>query len=86
MNEKQEKNKQTDVRDDGLNWLLTLIFMRAMPVWHRYKGAVPPEALYQLEVEGDWPLGIAAATMQRLSRDPELRRWLAALKWRIEYE
>lgn len=72
-------------KDEEITLLMTLIFKRALPVWQRYKGAVPPEALYQLEVEGDWPLGVAAATIQRLSRDPELRRWLAALKWKIEY-
>jgi len=86
MNGRCDEYDRVEPEDDGLSLLMTLIFKRALPVWQRYKGAVPPEALYQLEVEGDWPLGIAAATMQRLSRDPELRRWLAALKWRIEYE
>jgi hypothetical protein len=73
-------------RSEGLDLLLISIFKRALPVWQRYNGAVPPEALCQLDNEGDWPPGIAAATMQRLSRDPELRKSLAAFKWRIEYE
>jgi hypothetical protein len=61
--------------DSGLNLLMT-IFKRAFPVWERYNGAVPPEALAKLDEAGDWPCGLAAAVMKRLSRDHELRNRL----------
>ena len=86
MNGRCNKYDTVEPEDDGLSLLMTLIFKRALPIWRHYNGDVPPKALYQLEVEGDWPLGIAAATMQRLSRDPELRRWLTALSCRIKYD
>lgn len=63
-------------KDRALDLLLTMIFEKALPVWQRYNGAVPPEELYRL----DWPRGAAAAAMKRLSRDPQLRKRLAALQ------
>jgi hypothetical protein len=53
--------------------LLTMIFAKAFPVWELYKGVVPIETLTELDEAGDWPRGIAAALMKRLSRDAQLR-------------
>ena len=85
MNGRCNKRGTVEPEDGGLNLLMTLIFKRALPIWHRYNGAVPAEVLYQLDLEGDWPLGVAAAAMKRLSRDPQLRERIAALKWITEY-
>ena len=81
MNGRCDKCDTLKPVDDGLTFLMTLIFKRALPVWQRYNGAVPPEVLNQLDLKGDWPLGVAGAAMKRLSRDPELREQLTALKW-----
>ena len=86
MNRRCEWQNAGNPNEDGLDLLMTIIFKKAFLIWQRYNGAVPLEALHQLDVAGDWPLGIAAAAMQRLSRDPKLREWLTALTWRIEYE
>jgi len=61
-------------QDRSFDLILTMIFTRAFPVWKRYDGAVPPDVLEQLDEAGDWPRGLAAITMKRLSRDPELRK------------
>lgn len=86
MDGRCEKCNARNPRSEGLDLLMTGIFKRALPVWQRYNGIVPPEALQQLDVEGDWPRGIAAATMQRLTRDPELRESLNAFKWKMRHE
>jgi hypothetical protein len=57
--------------------LLSLILRRALPVSDRFKGdAVPPDVLEQLEKEGDWPRGVAAAAIDRLSSNKQLRQRL----------
>lgn len=86
MNKRSEGQKTGNPKEDGLDLLMTTIFKKALPIWQRYDGSVPPEALHQLDLAGDWPLGLAAAAMERLSRDPELREYLTSLEWRIEYE
>jgi hypothetical protein len=62
-----------------VNLVLTVIFTSAFPVWERYRGAVPPLELERLERAGDWPPGVAALAMARLSRDKRLRDQLAAI-------
>ena len=79
MNGRCNKRDTVKPKDYGLNFLMTRIFTRALPVWQRYNGSVPTEVLYQLDVDGDWPRGVAAAAMKRLSRDPQLRKQLAAI-------
>ena len=73
---RQKTNKRKYKQDNGLNLLLVLILRRALPVWDQFQGAVPPNLLEQLEKEGDWPQGFAAAAMERLSRDKKLRQQL----------
>lgn len=69
-------NKRKHGRDSGWGLLLFFIIRRAFPVWERYKDDVPPDVLLQLEKEGDWPAGVAASAIARLSRDKQLRRQL----------
>ncbi len=58
------------------NFLVGLLFRMAWPVWKHHKGKVPEDALEQLERDGDWPRGLAAAIMRRLGRDASLRNRL----------
>jgi hypothetical protein len=69
-------NKKRRERDSGLNSLLSLILRRALPVWDRFHEAVPPNVLKRLDKEGDWPHGVAAAAIERLSSDEQLREGL----------
>ena len=62
----------------SLDLIFTIIFQMASPVWERYKGAVPPDELRKLEEAGDWPRGLAAAAMNRLNRDKNLRAQVRA--------
>ena len=62
----------------SLDLIFTIIFQMALPVWERYKGAVPPDELRKLGEAGDWPHGLAAAAMNRLNRDKNLRAQLRA--------
>jgi hypothetical protein len=71
MSEKDEKDQQS-----SLDLILTMIFKMALPVWERYKGNVPSDELCKLDERGDWPRGVAAAAMTRLSRDNKLREQL----------
>ena len=66
------------VHDQQSSWdfIFTMIFKMALPVWERYKGDVPSDELRKLEERGDWPRGLAAAAMKRLSRDKKLRKQL----------
>jgi hypothetical protein len=73
---RQKTNKKKHERDSGWDSLLLVIFRRALLVWERYKGHVPTEVLLQLEKEGDWPEGVAASAIARLSRDKKLRQQL----------
>jgi hypothetical protein len=86
MNRRWNKGTAGSHNDDSFNLLLILILKRALPVWQRYKGAVPQQVVDQLDLEGDWPSGVAAAAMKRLGRDPKLRRQVSMFKWRMEHE
>jgi hypothetical protein len=55
------------------DWLIFSMFKEALPVWERYDGRVPAVELRKLERAGDWPRGVAAALVKRLSGDEELR-------------
>ncbi len=59
--------------------ILGLLFKMAWPVWKIHQGRVPPAALEELERHGDWPRGLAAVIMRRISRDKRLKRQLE--KW-----
>jgi len=48
-------------------------------VWVHYNGDVPSDELRKFDEEGDFPGGVAAAAMTRLSRDKELRDQLRDL-------
>lgn len=45
----------------------------AWPVWKTHKGNVPATALRNLEIDGDWPRGLANEVMRRITKDTELR-------------
>ena len=63
-------------------WMDRLIistFKMASPVWERYDGKVPARGLRRLELAGDWPRGLAAVIVKRLTRDEELRRCIHKL-------
>jgi hypothetical protein len=62
----------------SLDLIFTIIFQMALPLWERYEGAVPSDELRKLEEGGDWPRGLAAAAMNRLNRDKNLRAQLRA--------
>ena len=59
--------------------LVVSIFRQALPVWERYEGKVPARELRELERAGDWPRGLAAVIIKRLTRDEELRSWIHKL-------
>jgi hypothetical protein len=59
-----------------VNLILLFIFNAVLPVWERCRGAVPQHELEQLEHAGDWPPGVAAAAVERLNHDNELRKQL----------
>ncbi len=56
-----------------VGFLLSIVFRRSLPLWDRYGGEVPAEELEKLDQLGDWPAGMAAAAIKRLSRDKRLR-------------
>jgi len=53
--------------------IVAYILKKAWPIWKVHRGKVPTPALRQLEKDGDWPRGCAAAAMKRISRDQDLR-------------
>jgi len=71
-----KNKKRADEQRSSLDLILTMIFTKALPVWERCNGAVPEYELRRLDEEGDWARGVAAAAMNRLSRDKELREQL----------
>jgi hypothetical protein len=73
---RQKTNKKRHQRDYGWGSLLFVILRRALPMWERYKADVPPDVLLELERVGDWPEGVAACAIARLSRDKKLRQQL----------
>jgi prophage antirepressor-like protein len=74
--DRRQTNKRGYERDYGLNLVVSLILRAALPASDRFKGAVPADVLEQLEKEGDWPSGVAAAAVERLSNDEQLRQQL----------
>lgn len=71
--------KQVHREPSYLNWFLTRMFLKAWPVWERYRGPVPPRARRELDRRGNWPRGVATAIMKRLTEDEDLRRRLRQL-------
>jgi hypothetical protein len=63
----------------GLDLLITIIFKTVFPLWERYSGDVPKKALQNLDRENDWPRGVAAVSVKRLSRDKQLRQQISDL-------
>ena len=62
--------------NNSFEWLIAFIFEKVYPVWERYQGAVPDEVLSQLDEAWDWPWGTAECAMERLNRDPQIRKEL----------
>jgi len=62
------------IKTNELGIVLYLIFRRVYPVWKQYKRHVPEYLLEQLDIEGDFPIGLAAICMKRLNRDKNLRK------------
>jgi hypothetical protein len=77
-----------DEQQSRLDRIMTMIFTMAWPVWQRYNGDVPSEELRKFDEEGDFPGGVAAAAMTRLSRDKELREQIRRFCGReaVEFE
>lgn len=59
---------------ESLAMVLGLIFERVYPVWKQYHGHAPEYRLEQMDLDGDFPTGIAAAAVQRLNRDKRLQK------------
>ena len=53
--------------------ILYLIFEQVYPVWKQYRRHVPEDRLEQLDLDGDFPTGVAAAAVKRLNRDKRLQ-------------
>jgi hypothetical protein len=68
------------LKDRQRNWnLIGFMFEKVWPVWKACNGKIPKRVLRQLEKDGDWPSGSAAAIMKRISRDENLRFQLESL-------
>ena len=63
----------------SMDRLIISMFKMASPVWERYDGKVPAPALRRLERAGDWPRGVGAVIVKRLTEDEELRKWIHKL-------
>ena len=63
----------------GFDLLVVSMFKMALPVWERFNGRVPARELLKLERAGDWPRGLAAVIIKRLTEDEELRSWIHKL-------
>jgi hypothetical protein len=79
----KDKNEPSSKKErhepSWLDRLFAGMFLTALPVWRRHGGAVPVRTLKRLEAEGDWPRGIAAALMKRLTKDEDFRQRLGQL-------
>ncbi len=75
------KQPKTPTRREpsGFDLLVVTIFKKALPVWERYNGEVPLKGLRKLELAGDWPRGLAAVVIKRLSEDEYLRNQIRKL-------
>lgn len=58
---------------ESMAMVLYLIFEQVYPVWKQYDGHVSEYRLEQLDLEGDFPTGVAAAAVRRLNRDKRLQ-------------
>jgi hypothetical protein len=47
--------------------LVAYILRKVWPFWKVCRGKVPPKVLRQLDEDGDWPRGCAAAAVKRIS-------------------
>jgi hypothetical protein len=74
----KHRGQHTEARREpsAFDLLVIGMFKMALPVWERYQGAVPECELRNLEQAGDWPHGLAAAIIKRLSEDGDLRHWM----------
>lgn len=70
---KKQSRKPIHPEPPWFDWLLTSMFLKALPIWQRHGGSVPHQALRKLERSGDWPRGVAAAIMKRLTKDQDFR-------------
>jgi hypothetical protein len=59
---------------ESMAMVLHLIFERVYPVWKQYHRHVPEYRLEQLDLDGDFPIGVAAAAVHRLNRDKRLQK------------
>jgi len=60
--------------NESMAMILYLIFEQVHPVWKEYDGHVPEYRLKQLDLDGDFPTGVAAAAVRRLNRDERLQK------------
>jgi hypothetical protein len=68
----------------SLELIMTTIFQQLLPVWECHDGTVPTDELERLDQVNDWPPGVAAAIVKRLSRDEQLRQQIRNLLRRLE--
>ena len=59
---------------ESMAMILYLIFEQVYPVWKQYHRHVPEYQLEQLDLDGDFPTGVAAAAVRRLNRDKRLQK------------
>lgn len=75
-------NREGNRQQDNGDWLWAAIYRMALPVWESFHGDVPTSELHKLEERSDWPCGLAAPVMKRISADKDLRKQLRAhLGW-----
>ena len=75
----KHSRRATRRKPSSFDLLVITMFKMALPVWERYEGKVPARELRELERAGDWPRGLAAVIIKRLTEDDELRSWIHKL-------
>ena len=60
--------------NESMAMIMYLIFEQVYPVWKQYDGHVHEYQLEQLDLDGDFPTGLAAACVKRLNRDKRLQK------------
>jgi hypothetical protein len=69
------RKKNNDfIANESMAMIMYLIFEQVYPVWRQYRGHVPENQLEQLDLEGDFPTGLAAIAVRRLNRDRRLQK------------
>jgi len=68
----------------SLELIMITIFQQVLPVRECHNGAIPTDELEKLDQVNDWPPGVAAAIVKRLSRDKQLRQQIRNLLWRLK--